>query len=178
MANIRGKGLVQDLIVSWKDSQVKGPVVYATAQIDQSHVTQKSVKEGKTKVDTNPYLVSVEKENNGQQFVDHTFKYSAKQIEAMKDAGQFESKDGMNAITVKASLMPVAQGKGLMINTAKPMGPSDNKWTPIYALNKQAKLTAVAKEHAKLERESTKSANVEAQAENEAQADNQSPDFA
>lgn len=176
MANIRGKSLVQDIIVSWKDSQVKDSVVFATAQIDQSHVTQKSVKEGKNKVDTNPYLTSVEKEVNGQKFVDHTFKYSADQIEAMKNAGQFESKNGMNAVTVKASLMP-KQGAGLIVNTAKPMGPSDNKWTPCYALDKQTKLTAVAKEHAKLERENAVNA-PDVQSENQAQTEAQSPDFA
>lgn len=172
MANIRGKGMVQDCIVSWKDSQVKGPVVFATAQIDQSHVTQKSVKEGKVKADANPYLTSVAKEVDGTSFVDHTFRYSADQIEAMKSAGKFESKDGINAVTVKASLMP-KQGMGLIINTAKPMGPSDNKWTPCYALDKQQKLTAVAKEQAKIERENAKSAEAQPapQQEAEAQAD-------
>lgn len=174
MANIRNKGPVHDIIVSYKDTQVKDTVVFATAQIDQSHVTQKSVKEGKNKVDTNPYLTSVEKEVNGQKFVDHTFKYSAKQIESMKQAGTFESKDGVNAILLKASLMP-KQNAGLIVDTTKPMGPSDNKWTPVYALNKQTKLTAVAKEVAKAERENTKTA-PEAPSQ-EAQVETASPEF-
>lgn len=176
MANIKGKGLVQDVIVSWKDSQVKDSVVFATAQIDQSHITQKSVRAGESRPDTNPYLVSTPKEADGKSFVDHTFAYSAKQIEAMKNAGQFESKDGMNAVTVKASLMPTKDNKGLMINTNKSMGPSDNKWTPVYALNKQTKLTAVVKEQARKERESAANA-PEAQNEAQVQTEAQAPDF-
>lgn len=182
MANIRGKSRIQDVIVSWKDSQAKGPWVYATAQIDQSHVTQKSVKEGTVRPDTNPYLTSIEKEANGQKFVDHTFKYAASQIEAMKAAGQFESKDGLNCILVKGALSSkkdpeTKKSMGMFVNTSEPLGPSDNKWTPIYALNKQTKLTAVAKEQAKKERENT--ANTpDVQQENQAQTEAEAPDFA
>lgn len=183
MANIRGKSRIQDVIVSWKDSQAKGPWVYATAQIDQSHVTQKSVKEGKTKPDTNPYLTSVEKEVNGQTFVDHTFKYAASQIEAMKSAGKFESKDGVNCILVKGALSSkkdpeTKKSLGMFVNTSEPLGPSDNKWTPLYALDKQTKLTAVAKEQAKKDRENTVNAEPEVQQENQAQTEAEAPDFA
>lgn len=176
MANTKGKGTVFDLIVSFKDSQATDSVVFATAQIDQSHITQKSVREGKSRPDTNPYLVSTSKEADGKSFVDHTFAYSAKQIEAMKNAGQFESKDGMNAITLKASVMPTKDNKGLMINTNKPMGPSDNKWTPIWALDKQAKLTAVVRKTVRQERENAANA-PEAQNEAQVQTEAQAPDF-
>lgn len=181
MADIRNKGIVHNLIVSWKDTQVRENVTFANAQIDQSNLTAKSVKEGTVKADTNPYLMSVNKETpDGKKFVDHSFAYTNKQIEAMKQAAgsQFESKDGVNAIRLRASVMP--KDKGLMINTEKPMGPSTcpnvtkkTPWTPVYALNKQQKITNVARDMAKAQRSAMKSA--EAQAENQAQTQAEAP---
>lgn len=173
-----------------KEGNITG--AYLTVQKDQSTLTQKAAKEGKA--DPNPYIESHEAEGkDGNKYVSHNVWYSQSQIDAMQNAGKsVVQADGRTAIAFKADVQkskdPQSDVTRMIVLTPKdpakakddaekakidkynemhPMGASDNKKFDAKALERQEKITALAKEN-RPSRET--SAEVEAQAEAQAEA--------
>ena len=84
---------------------------------------------------TNLHLVSERTEFEGKTRYNNSAPYTKKQFDAIKEAAGDNktpviNKDGQEVGTlyaVKASVMPAGTGKGLVINTAKPMSTSEFK---------------------------------------------------
>lgn len=162
---------------------------FLTIEKDQSMMTQKAAKEGKA--DTNPYIEShTEKGPNGE-YTSHNVWYSQSQIDAMTAAGKSAKQaDGRNAIAFKADVQKSAGKNGtsrIIVLTPKdvskaknddesakiekynemhPLGASDNTKFGPKTLEKQEKITALAKENRPV-RETAKEAEAEKAADAE-----------
>jgi hypothetical protein len=163
MANFRGKTTKGvNLLVTFDANQAgNDKVTFAAAQVQQPSTDE--IKKGAV-LDTNPYLISNEKQGKeGNKFINHTIAYTKDQIKKMADAGKKNTdKDGKTYITCKADLVTAKdkEGKtiGYAINTKNDIVASDNKHDPIKVADYNAKKTIEAKEAAKAAREAAKSA--------------------
>lgn len=178
--------IVQETAVAKDDDgKIKGR--YVIAQIDQSLYNPKNVEAGKVPtIDSNPYIASHTKEHpNGGTYVAHEMYYNESQWQKMVEAAGKKSTeiDGKTVLGIKADITQikspnkVVDGKkpqDLIINTAKPMGPTSNPRFGKTVLDKQAAVTTSAKAFAATQREA-KAAQMEKTAEaevtTEAQAD-------
>lgn len=171
----------------------KGPVngAFLTIEKDQSLFTQKAAKEGKC--DTNPYLEShKETGKTGNEYTSHNVWYSQSQIDSMTKAGTVvKTADGRNAVAFKADVQQSKskdgekrvivltpkdvskaktaedKAKAEKYNEAHPFGPSDNTKFNAKSLEKQEKITKLAKENRPVKEVAVE---AEAQAENEVEA--------
>lgn len=169
MANLRGQGAFKgvNLIVH---APAKGVVVkngketgrFLDVQVDQSLYSPDKVKSGEIKVDTNPHLASQQVEHpNGGTYVSHRAFYATSQVEAMMAAaGDKKTKqldNGDTAFGIQADVMKNAKGQ-LLVATDKPMAATKNPRFGKNILEKQATVTAAAKEARAAEIEAAKNA--------------------
>lgn len=190
MANLHGKGAFENVSLIVK-LPAKGTVPAADGkqgarfleiQVDQSLRNADKVASGESKADTNPYLVSYNKEHpDGGKYVSHRDKYWENQFEAIEAAAKDpEPKDpkhpndkivtldnGDKIYGIQASLTKNARGN-LMIDTTKPMSRTRNPYFGRNTLEKQEAVTQAAKSERAVAREAAKSApEKEATAENQ-----------
>jgi len=154
-----------------KDEPTKMTGAFLTIEKDQSTMTQKAAKEGLA--DTNPFIESHNVESDKGTYTSHNVWYSERQMATMMEAGQMAKQtDGRNAVAFKGDVQKSKSektGESCMIvltskdpskakndvekaqiakyNEAHPMGPSDNTKFDTKSLEKQAKITALAKEN-------------------------------
>ena len=169
--NVRGAGNAKqrNLIVSvqmMKGKDSKPDYGMLDVQADQRDPVTKGLKDG------NPHAASNEfKTPDGQTRVAHGRAYTGEQVKKIMEASQFIEVDGKMVGTVKADLMFVKgkdgkPGRDLIINTTKPIGPSDFKVGP-KTLQNQAKATKDIRAKNQAERAAAKEVQAEAEAEAE-----------
>ena len=192
MANLHGKGAFENVSLIVK-LPAKGTIPAADGkkgarfleiQVDQSLRNPDKVASGESKADTNPYLVSYDKEHpNGGKYVSHRDKYWENQFKAIEAAAKDpEPKDpkhpndkivtldnGDKIYGIQASLTKNARGN-LMIDTTKPMSRTRNPYFGRNTLEKQEAVTKAAKDARAASREAAKAAPEK---ENVAEAENQ-----
>jgi hypothetical protein len=192
MANLHGKGAFENvsLIVKLPAKGVipatdgKKGAFFLEIQVDQSLRNPDKVASGESKADTNPYLVSYDKEHpNGGKYVSHRDKYWENQFKAIEAAAKDpDPKDpkhpndkivtldnGDKIYGIQASLTKNARGN-LMIDTTKPMSRTRNPYFGRNTLEKQEAVTKAAKDARAASREAAKAAPEK---ENVAEAENQ-----
>lgn len=165
MANLRGKGALQDVSIIFEIAGKNEKGAYVIAQIDQSLKNPDKVREGKSIADTNPHLNSREVEHpNGGTYVDHGKFYQQSQIDKML-AGAKEAKtaDGKSFYGALVNL-GINKDKEIYINTAKDIGPTKNPQFGANTLEKQEAVRAAARDYAAQKR-AEKTKDVQAQAE-------------
>lgn len=178
MATLRGQGAFKgvNLIVHApaksvvpdkdKDGAIKGR--YLDVQVDQSLKNADKVKDGKSPADSNPHLASYSKDHpNGGTYVDHRIYYSESQYQKMVEAAGKKAatlENGDTVLGITADVRKNAQGQ-LIVATDKDMTATKNPHFGKTVLDKQASVTAAAKEH----RTAVREAQAEAQAQNEAE---------
>ena len=170
MINLKGKGAMTDrsLIVTIPDNGVvmdkKDPhrVLghFVDVQLDQTMKHAESVRTGKSEAQTDPHLVGQYtkfKGKDGKQhgFTNHRIFYSESQIDKMREAASNVPKNHKPKIQkyphsyvlgIKASLTPT--GKGVIVNTSKPMAPTANPTFGKNIIERQDAVTQAAKAHA------------------------------
>ena len=182
MATLRGQGAFKgvNLIVHApaksvvpdkdKDGAIKGR--YLDVQVDQSLKNADKVKDGKSPADSNPHLASYSKDHpNGGTYVDHRIYYSESQYQKMVEAAGKKAatlENGDTVLGITADVRKNAQGL-LIVATDKDMTATKNPHFGKTVLDKQASVTAAAKEH----RTAVREAQAEAQAQAEAAAQNE-----
>ena len=153
-----------------KDGAIKGR--YLDVQVDQSLKNADKVKDGKSPADSNPHLASYSKDHpNGGTYVDHRIYYSESQYQKMVEAAGKKAatlENGDTVLGITADVRKNAQGQ-LIVATDKDMTATKNPHFGKTVLNKQASVTAAAKEH----RTAVREAQAEAQAQAEAEAQNE-----
>lgn len=182
MATLRGQGAFKgvNLIVHApaksvvpdkdKDGAIKGR--YLDVQVDQSLKNADKVKDGKSPADSNPHLASYSKDHpNGGTYVDHRIYYSESQYQKMVEAAGKKAatlENGDTVLGITADVRKNAQGQ-LIVATDKDMTATKNPHFGKTVLDKQASVTAAAKEHRTAVREAQAEAQAEAEAQNEAE---------
>ena len=165
MANLRGKGALQNasLILQIQGKNEKG--AYVVAQIDQSLKNPAKVAEGNSLADSNPFLNSREVEHpEGGTYVDHGKFYQQSQIDKMLEvAKETVDKDGKPVYGIEANL-GINNGE-VFINTSKDMGPTKNPRFGKNTMEAQENVRAAAKEFSAKQREDrTKDLTADAEA--------------
>lgn len=156
MATLKGPGSMQgiSLIVHAPAKSVKekdGKIIgrYLDVQVDQSLKNHDKILSGESKADPNPHLASYTvKHPDGGTYTAHTTFYSQSQIEAMEKAAGSKVvtlDNGDRVFGIEADVKPNIK-KELIVATNKPMGPTKNRQFGEDILEKQAKVTSVAKE--------------------------------
>lgn len=182
MATLRGQGAFKgvNLIVHApaksvvpdkdKDGAIKGR--YLDVQVDQSLKNADKVKDGTSSADSNPHLASYSKDHpNGGTYVDHRIYYSESQYQKMVEAAGKKAatlENGDTVLGITADVRKNAQGQ-LIVATDKDMTATKNPHFGKTVLDKQASVTAAAKEH----RTAVREAQAEAQAQAQAEAQNE-----
>lgn len=188
MATLRGQGAFKgvNLIVHApaksvvpdkdKDGAIKGR--YLDVQVDQSLKNADKVKDGKSPADSNPHLASYSKDHpNGGTYVDHRIYYSESQYQKMVEAAGKKAatlENGDTVLGITADVRKNAQGQ-LIVATDKDMTATKNPHFGKTVLDKQAAVTAAAKEHRTAVREAQAEAQAQAQAQAEAQNEAETP---
>ena len=186
MATLRGQGAFKgvNLIVHApaksvvpdkdKDGAIKGR--YLDVQVDQSLKNADKVKDGKSPADSNPHLASYSKDHpNGGTYVDHRIYYSESQYQKMVEAAGKKAatlENGDTVLGITADVRKNAQGQ-LIVATDKDMTATKNPHFGKTVLDKQASVTAAAKEHRTAVREAQAEAQAQAQAEARNEAETQ-----
>ena len=184
MATLRGQGAFKgvNLIVHApaksvvpdkdKDGAIKGR--YLDVQVDQSLKNADKVKDGKSPADSNPHLASYSKDHpNGGTYVDHRIYYSESQYQKMVEAAGKKAatlENGDTVLGITADVRKNAQGQ-LIVATDKDMTATKNPHFGKTVLDKQAAVTAAAKEHRTAVREAQAEAPAQAQAEAQNEAE-------
>lgn len=132
MTNLRGPGAMTDVNLiarTFNNSTTKDgkESQYLDVQVD--------ARDPRGKGQTNLHLISERTEFEGKARYNNSAPYTKKQFDAIKEAAgdnltPIVNKDGEEIGTmyaVKASVMPAGTGKGLVINTSKPMTTSEFK---------------------------------------------------
>lgn len=182
MATLRGQGAFKgvNLIVHApaksvvpdkdKDGAIKGR--YLDVQVDQSLKNADKVKDGKSPADSNPHLASYSKDHpNGGTYVDHRIYYSESQYQKMVEAAGKKVttlENGDTVLGITADVRKNVQGQ-LIVATDKGMTATKNPHFGKTVLDKQASVTAAAREH----RTAVREAQAEAQAQAQAEAQNE-----
>ncbi len=172
-----------------KDDPNKTNGVFLTVQVDQSTMSKADAEAGKA--DSNPYIESHKEKGDKGEYTSHNVWYSSNQLAAMEAAGNMVTqKDGSVSIAFKADVQKVKDGKTdtsrLIVltpkdvskakndeekakiekyNEAHPMGASSNTKFNTKSLEKQAAITAIAKDVRAKERENMVEPEVAVEAE-------------
>lgn len=178
MATLRGQGAFKgvNLIVhapsksvvydKSQDGVIKGR--FLDVQVDQSLKNADKVKDGQTPADSNPHLASFSKDHpKGGTYVDHRIYYSESQFQKMAEAAGKKTttlQNGDTVLGITADVRKNAQGQ-LIVATDKDMAATRNPHFGKTILDKQAAVTAAAKEHRQAQRAAQ--AEAQAQAEND-----------
>lgn len=153
-----------------KDGAIKGR--YLDVQVDQSLKNADKVKDGKSPADSNPHLASYSKDHpNGGTYVDHRIYYSESQYQKMVEAAGKKVttlENGDTVLGITADVRKNVQGQ-LIVATDKGMTATKNPHFGKTVLDKQASVTAAAREH----RTAVREAQAEAQAQAQAEAQNE-----